>query len=96
MFRAYVELVYDHGDGNRTVFRKAVYRAQGKAQYYIDGKPVTWKAYEARLRDFGVIVRARNFLVFQGDVESVAQKSPKQLTELVSFSAVLMFCTSPS
>lgn len=43
---------------------------------------VTWDAYEKRLRDIGVLVKARNFLVFQGDVESIASKSPKELTQL--------------
>lgn len=43
---------------------------------------VTWDGYEKRLRDIGVLVKARNFLVFQGDVESIASKSPKELTQL--------------
>lgn len=43
---------------------------------------VTWEVYEKRLRDIGVLVKARNFLVFQGDVESIASKSPKELTQL--------------
>lgn len=43
---------------------------------------VTWDAYEKRLRSIGVLVKARNFLVFQGDVESIASKSPKELTQL--------------
>lgn len=43
---------------------------------------VTWESYEKRLRSIGVLVKARNFLVFQGDVESIASKSPKELTQL--------------
>ena len=43
---------------------------------------VTWDAYEKLLRSIGVLVKARNFLVFQGDVESIASKSPKELTQL--------------
>lgn len=31
----------------------------------------------------GVLVKARNFLVFQGDVESVASKSPLEITQLL-------------
>lgn len=31
----------------------------------------------------GVLVKARNFLVFQGDVESVASKSPQEITKLL-------------
>ena len=29
------------------------------------------------------MIKARNFLVFQGDIESVASKSPKDLTALI-------------
>ena len=36
------------------------------------------------LQKIGVLVKARNFLVFQGDVESVASKSPAELTKLLS------------
>lgn len=36
----------------------------------------------ARGREQGILVKARNFLVFQGDIEAVAQKSPKELTDL--------------
>lgn len=43
---------------------------------------MTWEVYERRLRDIGVLVKARNFLVFQGDVESIASKSIKELTQL--------------
>ncbi|EKU21359.1 structural maintenance of chromosome-like protein, partial [Nannochloropsis gaditana CCMP526] len=39
-------------------------------------------AYESTLKSIGVLVKARNFLVFQGDVESIAQKAPKDLTAL--------------
>lgn len=34
------------------------------------------------LGEIGVLIKARNFLVFQGDVESIARKNPKQLVEM--------------
>jgi hypothetical protein len=43
---------------------------------------VQWKDYNAKLESFNLIVKARNFLVFQGDVEAIAQKTPAQLTAL--------------
>lgn len=46
------------------------------------GKVVKWEKYDEVLKSIGVLVRARNFLVFQGDVESIAQKSPEELTHL--------------
>lgn len=34
------------------------------------------------MQEINLLVKARNFLVFQGDVESLSTKSPKQLSEL--------------
>ena len=53
------------------------------SEYRIDGKKVTEKDYQARLKSVGLLVKSRNFLVFQNEVEKVAQKSPKELTELI-------------
>lgn len=53
------------------------------SNYRLDSKDVTYEVYEALLQRIGVLVKARNFLVFQGDVESVASKSPAQLTKLL-------------
>lgn len=55
--------------------------SNGSCRYTLQGRTVTREAYDARLKDIGVLVRARNFLVFQGDVESIASKTPKQLTQ---------------
>ena len=41
---------------------------------------MTREAYEETLKGIGVLVKARNFLVFQGDVESLASKSQDELT----------------
>ncbi len=35
------------------------------SQYRIDGRVVTWEAYKDKLGTFGILVKARNFLVFQ-------------------------------
>ena len=42
-----------------------------------------WADYNASLEAINLVVRARNFLVFQGDVESLASTSPKDLTAMV-------------
>ena len=54
----------------------------GASDYKIDNKTVTFEEYAEKLKQFGILVKARNFLVFQGDIEAVAQKSPKDLTQL--------------
>ena len=43
--------------------------SKGTSEYRVDGRVVTYEAYEAELRKVNVLVKARNFLVFQGDVE---------------------------
>jgi structural maintenance of chromosome 1 len=54
----------------------------GSSDYKIDNKTVTFEEYADKLKQFGILVKARNFLVFQGDIEAVAQKSPRDLTQL--------------
>ena len=79
---AYVRLVYETEEGEEIVFSRHITPA-GTGEYRIANKVVTAEAYNDRLKDFGILVKARNFLVFQGDIESVASKSPKDLTSLV-------------
>lgn len=83
--RAWVQLVFLHGpegEERELLFRREITPA-GSSEYSINGKVVSWDAYDARLQKFGILVKARNFLVFQGDVESIASKSPKELTALI-------------
>ena len=35
------------------------------SSYAIDEQTVTWTKYEEKLKSFGILVKARNFLVFQ-------------------------------
>lgn len=44
---------------------------------------VSFQAYNASLSTHNILTKAKNFLVFQGDVESIASQSPKDLTRLV-------------
>lgn len=78
---AFVELIYRDKQDVETSFKRSIF-ASGTAKYSLDGKVVKWDAYNAKLKSIGVLVKARNFLVFQGDVELLAQKSPGELTAL--------------
>lgn len=51
----------------------------GASGYRINGSEHTWEQYQARLQEINIVTRARNFLVFQGDVESLAAKDAKSL-----------------
>jgi structural maintenance of chromosome 1 len=55
----------------------------GSSEYKLNSKVVTYAAYNAALISHNVLVKAKNFLVFQGDVEAVASQSPMQLTGLI-------------
>ncbi|ETI57448.1 hypothetical protein F443_00267 [Phytophthora nicotianae P1569] len=55
---------------------------KGVGSYRIDGQDVSSESYQNQLKEIGILVKARNFLVFQGDVESIASKSPTELTKL--------------
>ncbi|XP_058094552.1 structural maintenance of chromosomes protein 1 [Magnolia sinica] len=80
--RAFVRLVYQMGNGSELQFTRTITSAGG-SEYRIDGKVVTWDEYNGKLKSLGILIKARNFLVFQGDVESIASKNPKELTGLL-------------
>ena len=83
--RAEVTIILDTGDEDM-LFSRAILPGRGgevySSQYRLDGKAVSAEVYNAKLESFGILVKARNFLVFQGDIENVAQMSPKDLTNL--------------
>lgn len=87
--------MFEAPDGEEVAFTRAIQRSSGDAYssvYKLDGRIVSAEAYNQRLESYGILVRARNFLVFQGDIENVAQMSPKDLTamfETISGSAAL-------
>ncbi|XP_078441861.1 structural maintenance of chromosomes (SMC) family protein [Wolffia australiana] len=80
--KAFVRLVYLMANGSELHFTRSI-TSSGGSEYRIDGKVVTWEEYNAKLKSLGILVKARNFLVFQGDVESIASKNPKELTALI-------------
>lgn len=55
----------------------------GQGSYLVNDKTVSFPEYCRRLESIGVLVQARNFLVFQGDVETLARKSPAELIDLM-------------
>ena len=76
--KASVTLTYER-DNDIVVFSRTI-SAVGVGAYWLDNQEVTRDKYENALKEIGVLVKARNFLVFQGDVESLASKSQDELT----------------
>ncbi|XP_068134304.1 structural maintenance of chromosomes protein 1B [Hyperolius riggenbachi] len=76
---ASVNLVYCDKSGEKTFSRIIV---GGSSEYRLNNTPVGRAAYIAELEKIGIIVKARNCLIFQGEVESIAIKKPKERTHL--------------
>jgi chromosome segregation ATPase len=55
----------------------------GASEYKLNKRTVTYTTYNEALIKNNILVKAKNFLVFQGDVEAVASQSSKELTRLV-------------
>ncbi|KAG9511003.1 Structural maintenance of chromosomes protein 1A, partial [Fragariocoptes setiger] len=78
---ASVTLVYEDSDTGRLT-RFSRYVTGSTSDYRIDETAVNKQDYAARLEKLGVNVKARNFLVYQGAVESIAMKNPREITSL--------------
>jgi structural maintenance of chromosome 1 len=55
----------------------------GASTYHLNSRAVPWNAYNQQLEKFNILVKAKNFLVFQGDVEGVASQDSKALAKLI-------------
>ncbi|KAK4636387.1 Structural maintenance of chromosomes protein 1 [Fulvia fulva] len=79
---AWVMAVYEDDAGEEQRWKRSI-TASGQSEYRINNKPVSAKAYNEALEAENILIKARNFLVFQGDVEAIASQSPKDLTRLI-------------
>jgi structural maintenance of chromosome 1 len=55
----------------------------GSSEYKINDTVVTFQDYLSILEKQNILVKARNFLVFQGDVGAIASQSSKDLAKLI-------------
>ena len=67
--------------GSPLLFRRSI-NASGNTTYFFQNNRVSFETYNKRLLAIGLNIKARNFLVFQGDVESIAERTPRELTSL--------------
>lgn len=79
---AYVSAMYERDDGELISLKRTI-NNKGGSIYKINNKNVTALQYSMALKAENILVKARNFLVFQGDIESVAAQSPKDLVKLI-------------
>ncbi|XP_005379547.1 PREDICTED: structural maintenance of chromosomes protein 1B [Chinchilla lanigera] len=88
---ASVKIVYVEESGEEKTFARII--RGGCSEFHFGDNLVTRSAYIAELEKIGVIGKARNCLVFQGTVESISMKKPKERTqffEKISSSGELM------
>ncbi|KAJ5219992.1 Structural maintenance of chromosomes protein [Penicillium chermesinum] len=79
---AWVMAVYEDDAGEEQQWRRSI-TSSGVSEYRINNRIVTAQQYNEALEEENILIRARNFLVFQGDVEAIASQSPKDLTRLI-------------
>lgn len=80
--KAWVLAIFEDNDKREHRFQRTITLA-GASEYRLDGRVVTYHAYNAALESHNILVKAKNFLVFQGDVEAIAAQSPRDLSRLI-------------
>uniref|UniRef100_A0A8B9W4C0 Structural maintenance of chromosomes 1B n=1 Tax=Bos mutus grunniens TaxID=30521 RepID=A0A8B9W4C0_BOSMU len=76
---ASVKIVYLEESGEEKTFARTI--RGGCSEYSFNDNPMSRSAYITELEKIGIIVKARNCLVFQGTVESISMKKPKERTQ---------------
>ncbi|KAM7114353.1 structural maintenance of chromosomes protein 1B [Molossus nigricans] len=76
---ASVKIVYVEESGEEKTFARII--RGGCSEFRFDDNPVSRSTYIAELEKIGILVKARNCLVFQGTVESISMKKPKERTQ---------------
>ncbi|XP_034843207.1 structural maintenance of chromosomes protein 1B [Mirounga angustirostris] len=76
---ASVKIVYVEESGEEKTFTRII--RGGCSEFHFDDNPVSRSVYIAELEKIGIIIKARNCLVFQGTVESISMKKPKERTQ---------------
>ncbi|XP_062448469.1 structural maintenance of chromosomes protein 1B isoform X1 [Rhea pennata] len=77
---ASVKIVYCEENGEEKTFSRVI---RGSCTEFIfNDKSVSRSVYVSELEKIGILVKVRNCLIFQGTVESIAMKKPKERTHL--------------
>ena len=79
---AWVMAVYEDNAGDEQLWKRTITN-QGVSEYRINDRVVSAQQYNEALESENILIKARNFLVFQGDVEAIASQSPRDLTRLI-------------
>lgn len=77
---AYVKAFYLKNESTIELLRSI--SRNGDTQYRLNGKSCGYKQYAEFLEEENILIKAQNFLVFQGDVVQIASQSASDLTKL--------------
>ncbi|XP_061865568.1 structural maintenance of chromosomes protein 1B [Colius striatus] len=77
---ASVKLVYCEEDGKEKTFSRVI---RGRcSEFLFNDRSVSRSTYISELEKVGILVKARNCLIFQGAVESISMTKPEERTQL--------------
>ncbi|QDS71198.1 hypothetical protein FKW77_010262 [Venturia effusa] len=79
---AWVMAVYEDDAQGEQHWKRSI-TSGGQTEYRLNNRVVSHKQYNDALEAEQIIVKARNFLVFQSEVEAIASQSSKDLTRLI-------------
>uniref|UniRef100_A0A673CCJ0 Structural maintenance of chromosomes 1B n=1 Tax=Sphaeramia orbicularis TaxID=375764 RepID=A0A673CCJ0_9TELE len=77
---ARVTIRYRDDEEHDTSFRRSI--SGDSSEYHINGEHVTHSKYMEELEKVNILAKAQNCLVFQGTVETIALKDPKERTKM--------------
>uniref|UniRef100_A0A915ATD7 Structural maintenance of chromosomes protein n=4 Tax=Ascarididae TaxID=6250 RepID=A0A915ATD7_PARUN len=78
--KCHVTMSFEDDEGKMRSFTRSVSGAG--SEYRIDSKVVTPQQYNHELEEINIFIKAKNFLVYQGQVEQIAMRNPKERTQL--------------
>ncbi|CAL2030458.1 unnamed protein product [Caenorhabditis brenneri] len=75
-----VTMNYKYADGRIKAFSRGV--NNGTSEHFLDNVSVTSAVYSQEMESINIYIKAKNFLVYQGAIENIAMKNPKERTQL--------------
>ncbi|XP_051545769.1 structural maintenance of chromosomes protein 1B [Myxocyprinus asiaticus] len=77
---ASVTMIYCGDNNEEMIFSRTI--SGESSEYRVNGKKLTLAKYTGELEKIGIVVKAKNCLVYQGAVESIAMMNPKDRTKM--------------
>ncbi|XP_072913711.1 structural maintenance of chromosomes protein 1A-like [Hemitrygon akajei] len=77
---ARVTMLYEMENGEELTFTRAI--VGNSSEFRLNDKAISRTEYSHELEKIGILLKGRNCLVFQGTVENIAMKKPKERTQL--------------